>query len=32
MPRIFYGNIALGNKVIKHGITRDKIAKKEDIV
>jgi nucleoside phosphorylase len=26
-PRIHYGNIASGNEVIKHGTTRDKIAK-----
>jgi nucleoside phosphorylase len=26
-PRIHYGNIASGNEVIKHGITRDNIAK-----
>jgi len=31
-PRIHYGNIASGNKVIKHGITRDKIAKEEGVI
>jgi nucleoside phosphorylase len=30
--RIHYGNIALGNEVMKHGITRDKIAKEEGVV
>jgi ankyrin repeat protein len=31
-PRIYYGNIASGNKVIKHGTTRDKIAKDEGVI
>jgi nucleoside phosphorylase len=31
-PRIHYGNIASGNEVIKHGITRDKIAKEEGVI
>lgn len=26
-PKVFYGNIASGNQVMKHGITRDNIAK-----
>jgi nucleoside phosphorylase len=32
IPRIHYGNIASGNEVIKHGITRDKIAKEEGVI
>ena len=31
-PRIHYGNIASGNEVIKHGTTRDKIAKEEGVI
>ncbi|KAH8648332.1 hypothetical protein BGZ60DRAFT_499727, partial [Tricladium varicosporioides] len=31
-PRIHYGNIASGNEVIKHGITRDKIATEEGVI
>ena len=31
-PRIHYGNIASGNEVMKHGTTRDKIAKEEGVV
>ncbi|KFY92169.1 hypothetical protein V500_04277, partial [Pseudogymnoascus sp. VKM F-4518 (FW-2643)] len=31
-PRVFYGNIASGNQVMKHGITRDQIAKKEGVI
>ena len=31
-PRIHYGNIASGNDVMKHGITRDKIAKEEGVI
>ena len=31
-PRIFYGNIASGNTVMKHGPTRDQIAKDEGII
>jgi nucleoside phosphorylase len=31
-PKIHYGNIASGNEVIKHSITRDKIAKEEDVI
>lgn len=31
MPVIHYGNIASGDQVMKNGITRDKIAKKEGI-
>jgi nucleoside phosphorylase len=31
-PRIHYGNIASGNEVMKHGTTRDKIAKEEGVL
>lgn len=31
-PMIYYGNIASGNKVMKHGTTRDKIARKEGVI
>jgi nucleoside phosphorylase len=31
-PKIFYGNIASGNEVMKHGVTRDRIAKDEGII
>jgi nucleoside phosphorylase len=31
-PKIHYGNIASGNEVMKHGITRDKIAKEEGVL
>ena len=31
-PRIHYGNIASGNEVMKHGITRDRIAKEEGVI
>jgi nucleoside phosphorylase len=31
-PRVFYGNIASGNQVMKHGITRDRIAKEESVI
>lgn len=31
-PRMHYGNIASGNEVMKHGTTRDRIAKKEGII
>ncbi|OBT41614.1 hypothetical protein VE00_07822 [Pseudogymnoascus sp. WSF 3629] len=31
-PRVFYGNIASANQVMKHGITRDRIAKKEGVI
>jgi nucleoside phosphorylase len=31
-PRIHYGNIASGNEVMKHGPTRDKIAKEEGVI
>lgn len=31
-PRIHYGNIASGNEVMKHGTTRDEIAKKEGVI
>ena len=31
-PRVFYGNIASGNQVMKHGITRDQIARKEGVI
>jgi nucleoside phosphorylase len=31
-PRIHYGNIASGNKVMKDGTTRDKIAKDEGVI
>jgi nucleoside phosphorylase len=31
-PRIHYGNIASGNEAMKHGITRDKIAKEEGVI
>ncbi|KFY34264.1 hypothetical protein V494_06919, partial [Pseudogymnoascus sp. VKM F-4513 (FW-928)] len=32
IPRVFYGNIASGNQVMKHGTTRDRIAKKEKVI
>lgn len=31
-PKIHYGNIASGNEVMKHGTTRDKIAKEEGVI
>ncbi|KAF3937334.1 hypothetical protein ABW19_dt0203269 [Dactylella cylindrospora] len=31
-PRVFYGNIASGNQVMKHGITRDRVAKDRNIL
>jgi nucleoside phosphorylase len=31
-PRIHYGNIASGNEVIKHAITRDSIARQEGVI
>ena len=31
-PRIHYGNIASGNEVMKHGITRDSIAREEGVI
>ena len=31
-PRIHYGNIASGNEVMKHGTTRDIIAKEEGVI
>jgi nucleoside phosphorylase len=31
-PVIHYGNIASGNQVMKHGITRDRLAEQEDII
>ena len=31
-PRIHYGNIASGNEVMKHGTSRDKIAKEEGVI
>jgi nucleoside phosphorylase len=31
-PRIHYGNIASGNEVMKHGTTRDRIARKEEVI
>jgi nucleoside phosphorylase len=31
-PRIHYGNIASGNEVVKHGVTRDRIAKDEGVI
>jgi hypothetical protein len=31
-PKIYYGNIASGNEVMKHGTTRDKIAKAEAVI
>jgi nucleoside phosphorylase len=31
-PKIYYGAIASGNKVMKHGITRDKIAQELDVI
>jgi nucleoside phosphorylase len=31
-PRIHYGNIASGNEVIKHAITRDGIAREEGVI
>ncbi|KFY95960.1 hypothetical protein V498_03038 [Pseudogymnoascus sp. VKM F-4517 (FW-2822)] len=32
IPIVFYGNIASGNQVMKHGIARDRIAKKEGVI
>jgi nucleoside phosphorylase len=31
-PKIHYGNIASGNKVMKHGVNRDRIAKSEGVI
>ena len=31
-PRIFYGNIASGNQVIKHGATRERLQKDLDVL
>ncbi|RYP55992.1 hypothetical protein DL770_010860 [Monosporascus sp. CRB-9-2] len=31
-PRIHYGNIASGNEVMKHGVTRDRIASEEGVI
>jgi nucleoside phosphorylase len=31
-PNIHYGNIASGNMVMKHGTTRDRIAKEEGVI
>lgn len=31
-PKIHYGNIASGNEVMKHGVTRDRIAKSEGVI
>lgn len=31
-PKIHYGGIASGNQVMKHGITRDRIAKELDVI
>ena len=31
-PEIHYGNIASGNQVMKHGATRDRIAKDENVI
>jgi nucleoside phosphorylase len=31
-PKIHYGNIASGNEVMKHGVTRDKIAQDEVVI
>jgi hypothetical protein len=31
-PRIYYGNIASGNEVMKHGITRDGTARGEGVI
>lgn len=31
-PKIHYGNIASGNEVMKHGTTRDKIAKEQGVI
>jgi nucleoside phosphorylase len=31
-PQIHYGNIASGNEVMKHGVTRDKIAEAEGVI
>lgn len=31
-PKVFYGNIASGNQVIKHGQTRDRLAKEHSII
>jgi nucleoside phosphorylase len=32
IPKVFYGNIASANQVMKHGATRDRIAKKEGVI
>ena len=32
IPKIHYGNIASGNEVMKHGTTRDKIAREEGVI
>jgi nucleoside phosphorylase len=32
IPKVFYGNIASGNQVMKHGTTRDRISKKEGVI
>jgi nucleoside phosphorylase len=32
IPRVFYGNIASGNQVMKYGATRDRIGKKEGVI
>jgi nucleoside phosphorylase len=32
LPVVHYGNIASGNRVMKHGISRDRISKREDII
>ena len=31
-PVIHYGNIASGNQVMKHGITRDQLAERDDVI
>lgn len=31
-PRVHYGNIASGNQVMKHGLTRDAIATQENVI
>lgn len=31
-PRVYYGTVASGNQVIKHGITRDRIAKEHNAI
>ncbi|ERF72190.1 hypothetical protein EPUS_02077 [Endocarpon pusillum Z07020] len=32
LPIVHYGNIASGNQVMKHGLSRDRLSKQEDII